>query len=266
MSRSFSSAPTRAWWPGALALGLALFAFGDDALAQGRSNARFRRLVQQAGEAYNRSEPDVAINLLEQAYTINPNPILLYNIGRAHELAGRLERALEYYDRFLAEHPEESQAQLGREARAGVQGQLEARRSAANNAQSTLQQSAQNNQSNGNAQRSNGPRVRWVTQPRRFTGAHTALVVTGGVLAVAGGVLGGLALAQSGGFATTSDPAQRAGFQDRGTGFAWGANIGIGVGVALAGTGLIWFAAQPTRVAVEEPASREGAAADGSLM
>jgi tetratricopeptide (TPR) repeat protein len=253
-------------WPCALACGLALVAMGSDGLAQGRNPGRFRRLVQQAAEAYNRNEPDVAINLLEQAYTVNPNPLLLYNIGRAHEMAGRLERALEYYDRFLAEHPDEAQAQLGREARAGVQGQLEARRTAAANAQNALRQNnSSNGNGNGGAQGSQGngaPRVRWVNQPRRFTGAHTALVLTGSVLAVAGGVFGGLALVQGGGFAGTADPAQRAGFQDRGTAFAWSANIGIGVGAALAATGLLWFAAQPTRVAVEEPAQ----ASDGSLM
>lgn len=250
-----------------LACGLALFALSGDAAAQARNSGRFRRLVGQAAEAYNRNEPDVAINLLEQAYTINPNPLLLYNIGRAHELAGRLERALEYYDRFLAEHPEEAQAQLGREARAGVQGQLEARRAAANNAQTALQQGngAANNSGNARQERS-GPRIRYVDQPRRFTGAHTALVVTGAVLAAAGGVFGGLALMQSGGFAGTVDPAQRAGFQDRGTAFAWSSNIGIGVGLAVGAAGLIWFAAQPTRVAIEEPAQASGPAQDGSLM
>jgi len=264
MSRRSASAKRRALWPSVLACGLALFALSGDAAAQARNSGRFRRLVGQAAEAYNRNEPDVAINLLEQAYTINPNPLLLYNIGRAHELAGRLERALEYYDRFLAERPEEAQAQLGREARAGVQGQLEARRAAANNAQTALSQS--NTGSRDVRQQPTGPRIRYVDQRRRFTGAHAALVVTGSVLAVAGGVFGGLALMQSGGFAATVDPAQRAGFQDRGTAFAWSSNVGIGVGLAVSAAGLIWFAAQPTRVAVEEPALASGAAQDGSLM
>ena len=93
-------------------------AFAHGAAAQGRNGPRFRRLVQQASEAYNRNEPDVAINLLEQAYAANPAPLLLYNIARAHTLAGRLERAVEYYDRFLAERPDEAPARLGREARA----------------------------------------------------------------------------------------------------------------------------------------------------
>jgi tetratricopeptide (TPR) repeat protein len=238
----------------AFACGLALAALGTDAHGQGRNRGRFQRLVQQAAEAYNRSEPDVAINLLEQAYTLNPNPLLLYNIGRAHELASRPERALEYYSRFLAEHPEESQAQLGREARASVQAQLDARNRAANpNPQPgpTVTNSAVT---------TNAPRIRWVDQPRRFTGGHATLVISGALLAVAGGVFGGLALAQSGGFAGTVDPAQRAGFQDRGNAFAWSSNIGIGVGVALAASGLIWFGAQPTRIAVEERAAGAGAA------
>jgi tetratricopeptide (TPR) repeat protein len=260
MSVRRSSSRRRAWWGGAFACSLALAALGTDAHGQARNRGRFQRLVQQAAEAYNRSEPDVAINLLEQAYTLNPNPLLLYNIGRAHELAGRLERALEYYSRFLAEHPDEAQAQLGREARASVQAQLDARAAAARANSNTNNTSQGPTRSNANTNQNNGPRIRWVDQPRRFTGAHATLVISGAVLAVAGGVLGGLALAQSGGFAGTADPAQRAGFQDRGNAFAWSANIGIGVGVALAGTGLIWYAAQPTRIAVEEPPSSGGGA------
>jgi tetratricopeptide (TPR) repeat protein len=248
MSMRLSSLHRGAAWFCALACAAALGSHAGDVLAQGRGSARFRRLVQQAAEAYNRSEPDVAINLLEQAYTINPNPLLLYNIGRAHELAGRLERALEYYSRFLAEHPEESQAQLGREARAGVQAQLDAR--ARREERVVVTQVTTTTVPPP-------PRMRWVDQPRRFTAAHGALVVSGSVLAVAGGVLGALALVQSGGFASTVDPAQRAGFQDRGLGFAWGANVGIGLGVVLAGAGLIWWAAQPTRIQVEDRASEE---------
>jgi tetratricopeptide (TPR) repeat protein len=252
----------------AIACILALGAFGADASAQGRSSARFRRLVQQAAEAYNRNEPDVAINLLEQAYTVNPNPLLLYNIGRAHELAGRLERAMEYYDRFLAEHPEEAQAQLGREARAGVQGQLDARRSAANNAQNGLNNA--NRSGGGGVAQPPRTRVRYIDQPRRFSAGHGVLLIGGGALAIGGGVLGGLALAQSSGFAQTSDPAQRAGFQDRGTAFAWSANGGIAVGSVMAVSGLLWFLLQPTRLAVEEtvvePPPAQPTTANGSAM
>ncbi len=210
--------------------------------AQPTNRRRFNRLVQQAGEAYNRNEPDVAINLLEQAYTINPNQILLYNIGRAHELANRLERALEYYDRFLAEHPPEDQAQLGREARAGVQTQIEVRRRAQQNTQ----------QVTTNQVTVAPVRMRWVDQPRRFRAGHATLVVGGAAVAIAGGVMGVLALNSASSFAATNDPAQRAGLQDRGSVFVWGANIAIPLGAALSLTGLIWWAAQPTRIQVED--------------
>lgn len=266
MSRRSASAKRWALWPSVVACGLALVVLCGDAVAQARHSGRFRRLVSQAAEAYNRNEPDVAINLLEQAYTINPNPLLLFNIGRAHELAGRLERALEYYDRFLAEHPEESQAQLGREARASVQAQLDARRAAALRAQTALRQGNGAASHDGNEQQRRArAQIRVVDQPRRFTGAHAALVATGAVLVAAGGVFGALALAQSEGFAATSDPAQRAGFQDRGTAFAWSCNMGMGIGLALGATGLLWFAAQPTRVTIEQPASASGPSQVGSL-
>ncbi len=230
--------------------------------AQARVTPRFRRLVQQASEAYNRNEADVAINLLEQAYAMNPAPLLLYNIARAHTLAGRLDRAVEYYDRFLAERPEESQARLGREARATAQAQIEARQSAAIAAQSAL------------AVRRTPPvepsrtRTRWVDRPRALGPGQATLLFGGLAVSALGGVFGGLALAQSAGFEQTADPAQRAGFQDRGTAFAWTANGGLVVGPAMALTGLLWFLAQPTRVAIEEPVAppREGPAADGSLM
>lgn len=222
---------------------LCLLVATNDLHAQPSNRRRFNRLVQQAGEAYNRNEPDVAINLLEQAYTINPNQILLYNIGRAHELAGRLERALEYYDRFLAEHPPEDQAQLGREARAGIQSQIAARR-----------RSEQASQQQDNPPPPPPPqaRLRWVDQPRRLRAGHATLIFSGAALAIAGGVMGVLALNSSTSFAATNDPAQRAGLQDRGNIFVWGANIGIPLGATLSLSGLLWWATQPTRIQVED--------------
>lgn len=42
----------------------------------------------------------------EQAYAIHPEPLLLLNIGSTHRREGSLERALEYYQRYLTEAPE----------------------------------------------------------------------------------------------------------------------------------------------------------------
>ncbi|MDP3278346.1 MAG: tetratricopeptide repeat protein [Deltaproteobacteria bacterium] len=244
----------RAWKLQVTLVALGLFLCTSQGFAQSRR--RFSRLVSQAAEAYNRNEPDVAINLLDQAYTLDPQPLLLYNIGRSHELAGRLDRALEFYDRFLATHPDEAQAQLGREARTGVQTLLDARGRSQN----------PNPNTTGAGPTVSSlpppPEVRWEERPRRLSAGQGVLMFGGASVAIAGGVLGGLALLQSGGFADTADPAQRAGFQDRGTGFAWGSNAGIGVGLTSALSGLLWYMLQPTRVRIETTAPRP----DGSIM
>jgi len=60
-------------------------------------------IVAQAVEKFQAKEYDEAAALFEQAYELSPEPNYLFNIGRVYEQAGNLEKAVEFYARFVKE-------------------------------------------------------------------------------------------------------------------------------------------------------------------
>lgn len=59
------------------------------------------RLAAQAEDAFVAGEYQRAIDLLQEAYDLEQNPNMLYNIARVHEETGDLERALQFYRQFV---------------------------------------------------------------------------------------------------------------------------------------------------------------------
>ena len=60
-------------------------------------------IVAQAVEKFQAKEYEEAAALFEQAYEMSPEPNYLFNIGRVYEQAGNLEKAVEFYARFVKE-------------------------------------------------------------------------------------------------------------------------------------------------------------------
>lgn len=58
-------------------------------------------LSDQAIEKFQAKDYDGAVALFEQAYSIDPAPNYLFNIGRVYEEAGNLEKAVEFYAKFV---------------------------------------------------------------------------------------------------------------------------------------------------------------------
>lgn len=104
---------------GALTLGVAMTGvpWGPVGVAQAQSpeaSRAFEVLYEQARSAYDRGDYATAAQLLQQAYELDPDPNLLWNIGRSHERAGELAEAILAYQDFIAKAPaaeERSQAQ-----------------------------------------------------------------------------------------------------------------------------------------------------------
>lgn len=61
-------------------------------------------LLQRAGAAFADARFDEAIAYLTVAYSRQPAPPILFNIGQAHRKAGHTQKALEFYERFLRDH------------------------------------------------------------------------------------------------------------------------------------------------------------------
>jgi tetratricopeptide (TPR) repeat protein len=73
-----------------------------------------RQYVNAGLAAQNTGDYDTAITLYEKAYALVPHPVLLFNMAQANRLAGRIERALALYAKYLAEAPNGPQAQDAR--------------------------------------------------------------------------------------------------------------------------------------------------------
>jgi tetratricopeptide (TPR) repeat protein len=64
-----------------------------------------KKLVDDGIAAQNAKDYDKAIDLYQKAFQLIPHPILLYNIGLAHKLAGRPARAVSFFERYLKLEP-----------------------------------------------------------------------------------------------------------------------------------------------------------------
>jgi tetratricopeptide (TPR) repeat protein len=81
----------------AIALALGNVAYADD------NRDRALKLFEDSNKAYKSGKFEDAADLLRKAYELYPEPILLYNLGRAQEGLGDRKGALESYERYLAE-------------------------------------------------------------------------------------------------------------------------------------------------------------------
>lgn len=76
-----------------------LLGLGGEAFAQ--ADPTFNRLVQEGMQAYRAKDYATAIDKFEAAYSVNPQPELVYNIARANEKSLKRDAAIAAYERFL---------------------------------------------------------------------------------------------------------------------------------------------------------------------
>lgn len=76
------------------------------ARAQDDAAAEASELFRQSADAYRRGEFEEAATLLREAYTLNPVPVLQYNLARALEGMGDLSGAIDAYALYLEFEPE----------------------------------------------------------------------------------------------------------------------------------------------------------------
>lgn len=64
------------------------------------------RLFEESATQYRDGHFAEAAELLERAYKLHPEPVLLYNLGRAYDGLGENEKAVDAYKRYLELAPE----------------------------------------------------------------------------------------------------------------------------------------------------------------
>jgi len=121
-------------------------------------------LFQESAQHYEEGRFGVAAELLREAYALHPEPVLLYNLGRALDGLGDAESAVEAYHNYLAAAPEAEDRPVVEERISILSAQIETER-----------------------RRRDGP-----TEPAGYQGAGAlpyALAIVGGAALAAGGIL-----------------------------------------------------------------------------
>jgi tetratricopeptide (TPR) repeat protein len=163
---------------------------------------RAEKVFLKAAAAYRRGDFDTAIRLLEEAYRLSPEPVLLFNLAKAHEGKGDYAPAIDAYERYLQEADDIPDRGAIRRRIATLRTKL--------------------------ASEARASPIPWA-----IAGVGAAGVVVGGVLG---------AVAKSREEDALAEPVQltAAELRDEAEGFALGANIGLVAGGALLAAGLTW--------------------------
>jgi tetratricopeptide (TPR) repeat protein len=66
---------------------------------------RAAELFKKGSDAYMKGDFTTAIANLEEAYKLDPQPVLVYNQARAHEGLGHTDQAIQMYEQYLREEP-----------------------------------------------------------------------------------------------------------------------------------------------------------------
>jgi tetratricopeptide (TPR) repeat protein len=90
--------------------------------------ARARDLYRDGTERFRRGEVAPALEAFQEAYRLDPHPVLAYNIARAHETLGQVEEALTAFRLYLELDPQASDRGAVEQRIATLQAELDARR------------------------------------------------------------------------------------------------------------------------------------------
>ncbi|MCB9549797.1 MAG: tetratricopeptide repeat protein [Myxococcales bacterium] len=215
-------------------------------LAQGTARTQAQQIFSRGEQAFANKQYADALKAFEEAYLLDPVPVLLYNIGRAHEELRQFDEAGRFFQRYLDRVPDASD-------RKQVEQRLALLRSAAR-AQSdadSARAEAERAKADAEKARADAAKVVDAPPPTEARAATTVgesqlgswiLVVGGGVLALGGGAL--LAVASSKASDAEGLRPDRPGL-DRYKALESDASLyetlgwsGIGLGVAAAGAGV----------------------------
>lgn len=83
---------------------------GGGAAPSDAARAAAKKLLIEGKAAFEAQSYAKAIALYMRAFTLEPHPLLLFNVAQAHRLAGCPERAASFYERYLTLDPKGVQA------------------------------------------------------------------------------------------------------------------------------------------------------------
>jgi len=183
----------------------------------------FESLVGQATAKFKEKDYAGAVALFERAYAVQPEPAILFNIGRIYEEAQNAEAAIGYYEKFIADEGVEAKDQEKAVQRLTVLRTIVEIREKEKARTQPKPAEPQPVVEPGPVDRPQPP----VTPPeekpksgRLMRPVGYTLFGTGAALLIGGGIAGGLAKAQHNGFADAKSLADREAAAKRGLSLA----------------------------------------------
>ncbi|HVY47863.1 MAG TPA: tetratricopeptide repeat protein, partial [Minicystis sp.] len=219
------------------------------ALADGEAPPRARALAlfERSDAAFKAGRFADAADLLQQAYALQAEPILLYDLGRAEEAAGDLERAIDAYERYLRAAPDAKNREGIARRVATLRAQLAER--------AELERRYREERRALEAEQARA-RLRSFEDSRRAATLPPKIALGAGAVTLGVGVGLGLLAAARESSARAGDTTQVAAARelDDARRFAVAANVGLAAGAALVVGGAAWlFVATRGRTAAPPP-------------
>lgn len=103
LASSARTAQAAAYVPVALRVAAPTATSAPVAAAPAENGETFESLVEQARTKFKDKDYVGAVALFERAYAVQPEPAILFNIGRIYEEANNIDAAIAYYEKFIAD-------------------------------------------------------------------------------------------------------------------------------------------------------------------
>lgn len=195
--------------------------------------ARAAELFQKSAGAYLKGDFARAIALLDEAYALDPQPVLVYNMARAHEGLGHVDESITLYEKYLAQDPTSADRGAIEQRLATLKRQRDEKASMEKEKIAVEKERQQVEKERQQVEAEEKPKPRSIG-PYIVGGVGVATVVTGAIFgAMASGKESD---AQAAPVQTTAID-----LRDSGKGLATASNITFVIGGALVAAGVVWW-------------------------
>lgn len=194
---------------------------------------RALELFGKGREAFKASKFQESIDLIKEAYALEPAPVLLYNLAKAYEGLGDLENATATYEKYLAEEKDIPDRAAIEEKVRNFKKALAEKDRLAKERDEALAKLKKKDGEKKDEPAPDSPKRPPSPVPWVFVGVGAAGVAVGGVL-------GGLAVGKDDDAKAAASQKDAVDLHDSAKGLALGSTVGFIAGGVLAGGGLLW--------------------------
>jgi tetratricopeptide (TPR) repeat protein len=232
----------------------------DDQQSTEAQNQDITEIINEAITLFKAGDYKTSIEKFKKAYSVVEDANILFNIARCYHMLGDKDNAKEYYNRFIY-YPEVSAESKAR-AKKYLQ---ELKEKDSGGTTPTDESQPEPTDESGSGATDSDQLTSPETEESEDASKQShllewSLIGSGAAVAVAGGIVGGIALVNHNDFESTNNLQRKKDLEDKGKVLSLVSDISLGVGIATAAAGVILFvvrnkkqkkeAASPTAVYV----------------